>query len=93
MTRRLLLVLVPALLLALGGPARAAVDANTATEAELDSVRGIGPVTSRAILAERRKGAYASWDDLLARVRGLGPERAQALSEAGLRVGGQSYRR
>ncbi len=84
------------LLLALAapcGPAHAAADANTATEAELDGVRGLGPATTRAILAGRGQRPYADWADLRARVRGLGPRRAQALSVAGLTVDGQPYRR
>lgn len=71
--------------------AMAAVDVNQATEAELDSVKGIGPGTSRVILQERRKGGFRSWDDFITRVKGLGPARATHLSEAGLTVGGKGY--
>ena len=48
-----------------------AADINTATEAELDSIRGIGPATSRRILAERDKGLFKDWPDLMARVKGI----------------------
>ena len=44
----------------------AALDVNTATEAELDSIRGIGPATSRRILAERDKAPFQNWADLMA---------------------------
>lgn len=71
--------------------AMAAVDVNQATEAELDSVKGIGPGTSRVILQERRKGDFRSWDDFITRVKGLGPARATHLSEAGLTVDGKGY--
>ena len=71
--------------------ALAAVDANKATEAELDSVKGIGPGTSKLILEERKKGEFKSWDDLITRVKGVGETRAKNLSEAGLTVGGKSY--
>lgn len=71
--------------------ALAAVDANKATEAELDSVKGIGPGTSKLILEERKKGEFKSWDDLITRVKGVGETRARNLSEAGLTVGGKSY--
>ena len=71
--------------------ALAAVDANKATEAELDSVKGIGPGTSKLILEERKKGEFKSWDDLITRVKGVGETRAKNLSEAGLTVGGKAY--
>ena len=71
--------------------ALAAVDANKATEAELDSVKGIGPGTSKLILEERKKGEFKSWDDLIDRVKGVGETRAKNLSEAGLTVGGKAY--
>jgi competence protein ComEA len=72
--------------------ALAAVDVNKATEAELDSVKGIGPGTSRLILAERKKGEFKSWEDFISRVKGVGETRAANLSEAGLTVGGKSYK-
>jgi len=87
MTRKLL----AALAALSAASAFAAVEANHATEAELDSVRGIGPSTTRAILQERRKAPFTGWDDFLARVEGLGDRRAQALSDAGLTVGGRPY--
>ncbi len=69
----------------------AAVDVNKATEAELDSVKGIGPGTSRMILQERKKGGFKDWDDFISRVKGVGAARASNLSEAGLTVGGKGY--
>ncbi|HYF17034.1 MAG TPA: helix-hairpin-helix domain-containing protein [Ramlibacter sp.] len=71
--------------------AMAAVDVNKATEAELDSVKGIGPGTSKAILDERKKGNFKNWDDFISRVKGVGENRAANLSEAGLRVNGRSF--
>jgi type II secretory pathway component PulK len=52
--------------------ALAAVNANTASPDELRTVRGIGPSIAQRIVDERRRGAYASLDDLQARVRGGG---------------------
>lgn len=73
--------------------AMAAVDANKATDAQLDSVKGIGPATSKSIMAERKKnGEFKNWDDLIARVTGIGDKRAAQLSEAGLTVNGQAYK-
>lgn len=41
----------------------AAVDVNKATEAELDGIKGIGPVTTKLIISERKKGEFKNWDD------------------------------
>ena len=71
--------------------AMAAVDANKATEAELDSVKGIGPGTSKLILSERKKGEFKDWNDFITRVKGVGEKRATSLSDAGLTVGGKPY--
>lgn len=71
--------------------AMAAVDANKATEAELDSVKGIGPGTSKLIVTERKKGDFKDWNDFISRVKGVGEKRATNLSDAGLTVGGKSY--
>lgn len=65
-----------------------AVDANTATPAQLEAVRGIGPRTAATIVQERRRGGpFASFDDLAGRVRGLGAKRLQSLRAAGLAIG------
>jgi competence protein ComEA len=54
------------------GPAPASVDLNTASEAELDTLPGIGPVTAQAILDWRSEnGAFTSVDELLD-VSGIG---------------------
>jgi competence protein ComEA len=71
--------------------AMAAVDANKATEAELDSVKGIGPGTSKLIINERKKGDFKDWNDFITRVKGVGEKRATNLSDAGLTVGGKPY--
>ncbi len=73
--------------LALSGPAHA-VDANAATQAQLESVRGIGPKTAQIIIEERvRGGKYESFNDLSERVKGIGPKKAATLQAAGLTVG------
>ena len=66
-----------------------AADINTATEAELDSIRGIGPATSRRILAEREKGPFRDWPDLMARVKGIHQTTASRYAAQGLTVNGQ----
>ena len=54
-------------------PALAAVNLNTATQAELEAVKGVGPAKAKAILAYRVKhGAFRSVGDL-DKVKGFGP--------------------
>jgi len=69
----------------------AGVDVNQASEADLDGFKGLGPATTRLILAERKKADFKSWADLISRVKGLGQNSAAKLSEAGLSVNGASY--
>ena len=72
--------------------AMAAVDVNKATEAQLDSVKGIGPVTSKLIMSERKKGDFKSWEDFIERVKGVGDDRAAKLSAEGLTVNGAAFK-
>lgn len=69
----------------------AAVDVNTATAEDLNSVKGIGPAMSTRIVEERKNGDFKDWDDFKARVKGIGNKKAGKLSEQGLTVGGASY--
>ena len=72
--------------------AMAAVDVNKATEAELDGIKGIGPVTSKLIMSELKKSPFKDWDDFISRVKGVGENRAAKLSADGLTVGSASYK-
>lgn len=70
--------------------ALAQVDVNTADQAALDGIKGIGPKTSKNILEERKKaGNFKDWADLQSRVKGIGDKSAIKLSGAGLTVNGQ----
>ena len=69
----------------------AAVDVNKASEAELDGVKGIGPVTTRLIISERKKSEFKSWDDFISRVKGVGDKSAAKFSANGLTVAGAAY--
>lgn len=80
-----------AVLLAWALLAWADVDVASANRAQLEQLRGIGPPLADAILAEREKGAFKDWPDLIVRVRGIKAAKARQLSAAGLRVGGQPY--
>ena len=69
----------------------AAVDVNTATAADLDSVKGIGPAMSTRILDERKKAPFKDWADFVSRVKGVGGKSAAKLSTGGLTVNGAAY--
>ena len=85
------LMLAVATLVASMGFAFAQVDVNKADAAALDSVKGVGPAMSKAIIDERTKGgAFKDWSDFQKRVKGVQQKRATQLSKAGLQVNGQS---
>lgn len=67
-----LFVLIIALFVFTGG-AHAAVNVNTATQAELETLQGIGPAKAKAIVDHRKKnGLFKSPNDL-EKVNGIGP--------------------
>lgn len=70
----------------------AAVDANKATAAELDSIKGIGPGTSTKILDARKKGPFKDWNDFVERVKGVGEGNAAKFSAEGLTVNGVGFK-
>jgi competence ComEA-like helix-hairpin-helix protein len=85
-----LLMLCFAFMLSVGA-AFAAVDVNTADQAALESVKGLGPVKSKAIVDERTKnGPFKDADDLATRVKGLGSKSVSNLEQNGLTIGGSS---
>ena len=74
-----------------GGPAIAAapgaaskpgkIDLNTATEAQLDTLPGVGPSTAGKIVSDRTEnGPFRTVDDLM-RVPGIGPAKLDALKD------------
>lgn len=73
------------------GATLAAVDANQASAAELDSIKGIGPGLSGKILDERKKAPFKHWNDLIARVNGVGATSAAKYSTQGLTVNGSAF--
>lgn len=68
-----------------------ATDVNTASAAELDAIKGIGPGLSTPILEERKKGNFKDWNDFIARVKGVGKVNAARFSKQGLTVGTTTY--
>ncbi|WP_420226271.1 ComEA family DNA-binding protein [Pigmentiphaga litoralis] len=75
--------------MSLGTPGAAyGLDVNTATEPQLEGIRGIGPKTAALIVKERQqRGQFSSFEEFAGRVRGIGPKRAERLAAQGLTVG------
>ncbi|WP_144156919.1 ComEA family DNA-binding protein [Paraburkholderia sp. BCC1885] len=81
-------IMVTAAMLAAFGQAYASVDVNTANEAALRGVKGIGPAKAKAILEERdAHGPYKDPTDLSKRVKGMGGHTVERLQAEGLAVG------
>ena len=79
------------LALCVGLSPASAMEVNTATEAELDSIRGIGPAMSQRILQERQRASFTDWNDLMQRVSGMGQKKAAQFSNQGLTVNGKPF--
>ncbi|MBC8056155.1 MAG: helix-hairpin-helix domain-containing protein [Rhizobiales bacterium] len=69
----------------------AAVDVNKATQAELESIKGIGPSMSAKILDARKTGAFKDWTDLQSRVKGVRSGNSAKFSADGLTVNGAAF--
>lgn len=78
-------------LLAAAGVAHASNDLNTASQAELERVGGVGPALSARILLARQASRFDDWEDLRRRVPGLGSVVAARLSREGWTVSGSAY--
>ncbi|MDI4631854.1 DUF655 domain-containing protein [Pelomonas sp. V22] len=89
MRRRLLLLLASLPLLA---SAAKPLELNQATQAQLESLAGVGPDLAERLLKARDARPFESWADLRRRVTGVGPKLAAKLSDQGLRVQGQPYK-
>ena len=75
-------------MLAAFGQAYAAVDINTANDAALRGIKGIGPAKAKAILEERdAHGPFKDPTDLSKRVKGMGGRTVERLQAEGLAVG------
>jgi competence protein ComEA len=68
--KKIIAGLLAALLLSVS--AWAAVDINTATQSELEAVKGIGPAKAKAIVEHRQKNGAFKNVDALAEVKGFG---------------------
>lgn len=86
-----LVLLLAAFVLSMSVAFAASVEVNTADQATLETLKGIGPVKSKAIIDERTKnGPFKDADDLARRVKGLGTKSVATLQGEGLTIGGSS---
>ena len=84
---------IAALLAFVASATFAAIDINKATQADLESIKGIGPMISTKILDERKKGGpFKDWSDVIARVKGIGEGNASKFSADGLTVNDKAFR-
>ncbi|MDN5935844.1 MAG: helix-hairpin-helix domain-containing protein, partial [Nitrosospira sp.] len=65
--------LIMVTLFAFSGAACAAVNINSATQAELETLHGIGPAKAKAIIDYRKKNGLFKLTDDLEKVNGIGP--------------------
>lgn len=68
-----------------------ATEVNTASQADLERIKGIGTALSQRLLDERAKEPFADWADLLRRAGGIKASSAAKLSAGGLTVNGSAY--
>jgi competence ComEA-like helix-hairpin-helix protein len=63
------------------------VNVNTATQSELESIKGIGPAKAKTIIAERTDGGhFQDANDLQKRVRGIGMKSVEKMVDNGLTI-------
>ena len=68
-----------------------ALEINQANEAELDSIKGMGPAMTRKVLNARAEKPFINWKDLMSRVTGIGKNKAQQFSDQGVLVNGLAF--
>ena len=68
-----------------------ALEINQANQAELDSLKGMGPSLSAKVLKARAEGPFESWANLIQRVSGMGRSKAKQFSDQGLTVNSQTF--
>ena len=68
-----------------------ALEINQANEAELDSIKGMGPAMTRKVLNARVEKPFINWKDLMSRVTGMGKNKAQQFSDQGVLVNGLAF--
>ena len=63
------------------------INVNTATQSELESIKGVGPSKAKTIIAERLDGGhFQNAQDLQQRVRGIGMKSVEKMMNHGLTI-------
>ena len=63
------------------------INVNSATQSELESIKGIGPSKAKTIIAERLDGGhFQDANDLQKRVRGIGMKSVEKMVDNGLTI-------
>ena len=63
------------------------INVNTATQSELESIKGIGPSKAKTIISERLDGGhFQDANDLQKRVRGIGVKSVEKMVDNGLTI-------
>ena len=63
------------------------INVNTATQSELESIKGIGPSKAKTIITERLDGGhFQDANDLQKRVRGIGMKSVEKMVDNGLTI-------
>jgi competence protein ComEA len=85
---QLLKSLVFSVFIAVSGLSTASpINVNTATQSELESIKGIGPSKAKTIIAERLDGGhFQDANDLQKRVRGIGMKSVEKMVDNGLTI-------
>jgi competence ComEA-like helix-hairpin-helix protein len=69
------------------GTSASPINVNTATQSELESIKGIGPSKAKTIIAERLDGGhFQDANDLQKRVRGIGMKSVEKMVDNGLSI-------
>ncbi len=84
-------IIISTVLALASAAAFAVVDVNKADQAELESIKGIGPAMSAKILDARRTGSFKDWTDLQSRVKGVRAGNSAKFSADGLTVNGAAF--
>lgn len=71
--------------------ARAALDLNSASLAQLEALGGVGTTLAARMVEARANRPFTDWADAQRRVKGLGPKVAAQLSDQGLTINGAPY--
>jgi len=72
---------------ALGVANASPINVNTATQSELESIKGIGPSKAKTIISERLDGGhFQDANDLQKRVRGIGMRSVEKMVDNGLTI-------